>query len=769
MAAATVVGGRRVSSTHWVVLPSFEVLAEVGVRQDFAVDFSVVSQIDGLIFAVMGARIEWDVLAPSLDTAVCQVFGRRPFESCSSRLGWYACDFAAMPFVIAMVASHRGSGVFVVPVRPGSRPFFEFSSKFTKSAVGPMSWFDYLMSKQVMVFDLGRGALLRGGVRQSFPFGVQVVVARFGIKGAQWKSAMRQERRHKVEVVPLGPGGLMMDGSQRTHLAVRPHLLPRVSPLAESRRPTVAADVVEGSPPFEVDPAASPLPRLGSNYDLDALLELTSDFPDEEVRGFGMAVAGPGLDVFGGDRTKAVDQPPRKAREGQEHVAWRSCMKEVQLGRMAGPLLAPPQAACRILPVGMVQKNKYERDPSKVTWRMTSDLSALPDRSGRKAGGSVNDLLFTPDFLKAHTSAGQLRDSLAWLFEQFGEGIYVWAVDIPSCFRRNILNPAMWQFCVYRLADPATGDLRFFQDLCTPFGGTFSEWGHTAVLALIDWSIAREGISDVPSYVDNFFGLWHVRAAGLPPSERASRAEALFRRLGIPLHERMVGLPEFKGLGWIWEVSGALGPFMVCMEDKYTYFSCRLAEWVGQARIDYKELESAVGLMLFLAAGFAVGRAHVACLRGQLTKYASAATAAGWRGAFKCALSAQAQGALAFWHEFFGSWDRRCKCVLAMGPVAAYEVLGRVDASTEFGCGGWVWVVGEPIAHYFVHEWTDADRRFAMVQLRESTGCLEAYGMALWAEFCSPMNGARVSGFSSSQMGSARCRRCKKFFRTRRT
>lgn len=237
----------------------------------------------------------------------------------------------------------------------------------------------------------------------------------------------------------------------------------------------------------------------------------------------------------------------------------------------------------------------------------------------------------------------------------------------------------------------------------------------------------------------------------MAPRVRASRAEELFRRLQIPLHERMVGLPTFKGLGWVWEVSGA--PFMVCMEDKYVYFAGRLAEWVGQARIGYKELESAVGLMLFLSAGFAVGRAHVACLRGHLTKYASAAQAAGWRGAFQCALSPQAQGALAFWHTFFGSWDRRCRCVLAMGPVASYEVLGRVDASTDFGCGGWVWVVGEPIAHYFVHEWSDADRRFAKVQSRESTGCLEAYGMALWAECCSSWcEGRRViHGFEKGE------------------
>ena len=62
--------------------------------------------------------------------------------------------------------------------------------------------------------------------------------------------------------------------------------------------------------------------------------------------------------------------------------------------------------------------------------------------------------------------------------------------------------------------------------------------------------------------------------------------------------------------------------------------------------IAFKDLESAVGLstrilMLFLSPAFPLGRAHVAyaCLRGQLTKYATAAaTGHGWKDKFWCTL-----------------------------------------------------------------------------------------------------------------------------------
>lgn len=261
------------------------------------------------------------------------------------------------------------------------------------------------------------------------------------------------------------------------------------------------------SPPFQVDPEAAPLPQVPSNYAIDVLERLTRDFPAKEVRSFGLQVAGSGLAVFRGVVEKAVDQPQRVQRPGQEGVAWRSCMKEVELGRMVGPLTHCPHQHARILPTRLAMKNKYEAVVSLQKWRMTSDLSAVPHGSG--SAKSVNDLCYQPDFLKAHMSASLLRDSLAQLFASYGKGIFVWSVDIPSCFRQNVLHPSMRPLCVYRLEDPTSdsGEFWFFQDLFTPFGGRFAEWGHTAVLALVEWCLAKEDVSDVAAYVDNFFGL----------------------------------------------------------------------------------------------------------------------------------------------------------------------------------------------------------------------------------------------------------------------
>ena len=95
----------------------------------------------------------------------------------------------------------------------------------------------------------------------------------------------------------------------------------------------------------------------------------------------------------------------------------------------------------------------------------------------------------------------------------------------------------------------------------------------------------------------------------------------------------------WKGLEWMWDVAGA--PMMVCMEDIYfVFFSSHLSKWAGNPPLAFAELESAVGLMLFLAAGFSLGGAQVACLRGPLTEHATAAAAVG-KHRFACPFSSR--------------------------------------------------------------------------------------------------------------------------------
>ena len=99
--------------------------------RSFAMDFSIISQIDGLCAKCLGsgARIERDVMATTSASAVTGPYGCPPWLSTSSFCGIYFCDFRFMPNVVASVASHHGYGVFIVPVVPATKPAFKLTVK----------------------------------------------------------------------------------------------------------------------------------------------------------------------------------------------------------------------------------------------------------------------------------------------------------------------------------------------------------------------------------------------------------------------------------------------------------------------------------------------------------------------------------------------------------------------------------------------------------------------------------------------------------------
>ena len=185
---------------------------------------------------------------------------------------------------------------------------------------------------------------------------------------------------------------------------------------------------------------------------------------------------------------------------------------------------------------------------------------------------------------------------------------------------------------------------------------------------------------------------------GVDFEERRGAIETVFEGLGIPLHERNEFPDAFKALGWEWDLSPVDGPpWMLCAQDKFVFICDKLEEWSGMQRLRIAEFESLVGILRWLSAGFRVhvGRAHLGFLVIETTKHkrAELATRARWSGMpwmRTFTVGERAREALLFWTRFFPKWDGRCRVFLDFGPTATWEAIGRFDASTEWGCGGWL-------------------------------------------------------------------------------
>jgi hypothetical protein len=60
----------------------------------------------------------------------------------------------------------------------------------------------------------------------------------------------------------------------------------------------------------------------------------------------------------------------------------------------------------------------------------------------------------------------------------------------------------------------------------------------------------------------------------------------------------------------------------------------------------------------------------------------------------------------AFWRDRFTAWNGTCPIVQGFSPPAPAQVIGRVDVSSSWGCGGFAFCPDTSTVHAFVHEWT---------------------------------------------------------------
>lgn len=686
----------------------------------FEMDSSVLRQLDGLCAAILGGgyRLERDVLAGP-GRSICKFVGREPWEALSSFTGLYMGELAAMGSWVAMAAAHHACGVFVVPRRPGCSPWIAVKGKKRPQGgrfpATQRGWFDHLLLHARMTFEVSAEAFVPRPKEE-----MVVVLANFAYVG-KFRSKQRKEKLLSVPVVSelrVGLGGL----------GPIPCVLTQVSPLAynpdpakDDKRNEEAATEVSPSPPIQ---AASRWPsgliaRWGATY------------PHRKVVDLAVEAAGEGIDAFRGTMGKMV-----RAKSGLTDEQSRQCREQLMADagelppRVWGPSRLPPFARFRECPMFPIKKDKNDPACSKI--RLISNHSKYGARS-------VNAGCYSPKFLSFFCGPGHIRDRVA----ACGRGCLAWTADIPACFRRQAVLAKNMHLLVYFLRTDEFGD-EYFCDLATPFGWVPSEYGWQAILAVLMWHFRQLGHGDMLAYVDNFFKI--VPRCEVAEFEAVcANLERAFEEGGIALHERMIGT-TFKGLGWVWDLVAWV---MICPEKKFASIFSLVCEWAGRVVMSLLELQSCVGLLQWLSAGFPSGKADVAFLIHLRTRGERQQRNQGRSPQhIEVKVSKQAGESLRFWAAFLKSWDRRCPIFEGFSPHATWQALGRADACTDWGCGGVLLCPdgrGGLMMRAFLHKWTAAERERAFVTERESTGILEMEGALRWLSlFASELTGLRV-------------------------
>jgi hypothetical protein len=725
----------KVRSIRTTIAPTCVLPYQVRVAsRKWQLDFSIVSQLDGLLHGLLGLRIERDVRAASLSESHCDFFGRSAFESCSSFIGLYEGAWEDMHEYVQMASDHNALGVFVVPVWPHRGPMITLGVRKPRREQVQVPWYDALCAGKVckLMIDLPKDCYSVGGIPQVAPHGIQAIVADFGWIG-KCKSKRRPEKRWPVKAIPE-----LRVGVQR--LNAIPTIITRESPdMDELNRDLMGKDDKPCEGPCKPSAEAVGPARVKSRWDSAKFNAISEDYPYLAIRELARQAAGKGVDPFKGQLRKTLTKVRQLLTPDQYDECRVNMMEDVELGNTMGPLCEVPFAWYRLCELFSVPKKKH--DPTSTAVRLISNFAAGHDMS-------INALNESPRILAFHCGAKHLRDRIA----QCGPGAWCWTADIPKCFRRQRILTKLLPLFVYQIVTKKHGK-EFFVDLSTPFGWTPSEWGWQVILAVLMWEIRRIGMDDMLAYVDNFF-LFGEK--GRDSALCDDVLEQFFKFMGVDLHERMAGR-QFKGLGWDWDMDLMV---MICPDDKHTIIMSYLATWAKATVLSVEQLETACGIMTWLSAGFPNGRAQISWLvqmrttgqarhkRGRLPK-----------SKVLVKVTDEVRVTLQFWHKVFPKWRKRCPIRADFNPTATYQSLGRGDASTKWGYGAWLY--DGTRLQYVMRAWTDAERKRAKVLERESTGVLELWAMELWLRAFGPqMQGQRVhfdtdSGPACLAVGSA--------------
>lgn len=655
---------------------------------------SIILQIDGLLHACFRLRLERDVCTCSRDSAFCDAFGPS-VSPASTYCGLFWPPPHLLSAVLLAAKQERGYGVFVGPAVCDAWKLLDVSPNHRKPIHITFSF-------------RGPDMLPWCGMFCSFAYQGK-------IKRKKPDLIFALEPIYSKQVPP--------------RVSILPFCPARVS--AMHHIPVVSDDTAKRSSPL---PPATDIPRPVqlSVWNVQAMEKLGSSFPHFDVSALFKDVIQPsGARLhFVGDNNKRVVAANAALEPAMLAQIRERFLSETVKGRMMGPFNRCPfpnnwnKCQARSTPLDTRKKDKY--DPLSDRFRVVSNFSA-----GRSS--SINNLIYSPKLLSAHLHSSQLRDVIFSL----GPGARFNAIDQQDAFRADHINLDDAHLYCYQVGSD------WFIDLRDPFGNVKSEYAYAVIVAVLKWTFEGDsqivsGDSKLLGYVDNWFLL--SRASCPSHDTRWEHLKSVFDHLGPPMHEEQSSqLGIVNALGWDWDLQANI---FSCPVDKYKNCLRLASDWAHRAAVNdiftFKEIDSIAGLFQWISTACPAIIPAVASL--QSLKHALKLS-----GLQERHLDARCTSAVIALASFFASWDRSCKLFAGFSPVAQWEVLIRVDASTDFGTGGFCL----PSRECIIHAWSPEERARALAHSttpqRESTTFFELQGILLiLTHFAPQLQGKRV-------------------------
>ena len=198
---------------------------------------------------------------------------------------------------------------------------------------------------------------------------------------------------------------------------------------------------------------------------------------------------------YQGDRNIQQTAPNLKITVGTKIDLWNKVMKEVEVGRYAGPYESIPFKNYIQSPIGLVPK-----DGGRAT-RLIFHLSYPRAKGKNVTSSSLN--ANTPRDLCSVTYAD--FNSAIKLCIKKGDNCKIGKTDVKSAFRNLGIRPEDWMLLVMKAESPINGKTYYFVDKCLPFGASISCAHFQAVSDAIAHVFRFKTGEDTINYLDDYF------------------------------------------------------------------------------------------------------------------------------------------------------------------------------------------------------------------------------------------------------------------------
>lgn len=303
--------------------------------------------------------------------------------------------------------------------------------------------------------------------------------------------------------------------------------------------------------------------------------EITTFLTNGFTYGFKLNYEGPRIGIEY-DNLKSVYKHEKDAIE--------IAMKEVRLGRVAGPYLQKPIENLLVSPIGLIPKKDG-------TWRLIHHLSFPP-------GHSVNDYIDNMYCSVKYTSF----DSALEMITTVGTGAFIARLDIKSAFRLIPIHPDDFSLLGYKI------DKYYFVDKCLPFGCAISCSLFEKFANFLEWELKRRSnVNSMVHYLDDFL----IAAPDLDKCVNFINCyKSLCDELGVPLAEEKT-LGPATTLNFLGLEIDTIEMIVRIPSEKLTKLHIQLSKMLNRKKTTLVDLQSLTGLLNFCSRAIPSARAFV--------------------------------------------------------------------------------------------------------------------------------------------------------------